>query len=96
MRAANITAGIAATIWFAIAIIGRDLLRSVARQQVPGYPALGQIDFLLVWPLSIVIAVLICAWACNTLGRWAWALGLFSGLSLVALLPYLLVYGGGI
>jgi hypothetical protein len=96
MRAANVIAGIAIAIWFGLALVGRDLLNGVVEQEALGYPTLGQIDFLLAWPLLIVSAILLCAWICNAFGRWAWALGSLSGLSLAAVLPYLLVYGGGV
>jgi hypothetical protein len=96
MRAANITAGVAVTLWFALALAGRDLINGTVRQAVPGYPNMGQIDFGLAWPLFIVVAVLVCAWICNAFRRWPWALGLVSALALAALLPYLVVYGGGV
>jgi hypothetical protein len=96
MRAANITAGVAVAVWFAFALVGRDLINGVVRQAALGYPNMGQIDFLLAWPLFIVVAVLACAWICNASHRWAWALGMVSALALAALLPYLLVYGGGV
>ena len=96
MRAANITAGVAAALWFALALVGRNLVNGVVGQGAPGYPNMAQIDFLLAWPLFVVAAVITCAWICNAFHRWAWALGAVSGVSLVALLPYLLVYGGGV
>jgi hypothetical protein len=95
MRAANITAGVAVAIWFALALAGRGLLSGVVGQGALGYPNMGQIDFLLAWPLFIVSAILASAWICNSFGRWAWALGLVSAASLAALFPYLFVYGGG-
>ena len=93
MRAANITAIVTAALWFALALVGRDLLSGVVGR---ANPSIGQIDFLLAWPLFVVVAVIACAWICNAFQRWAWALGLLSGLSLAALIPYLLVYGGGV
>ena len=96
MRAGNIAAGIAVAIWFALALGGRDVLHRVAGRAVLGYPNIAQIDFVLALPLLMVIAVLTCAWICNAFGRWAWALGLLSGLSLAALIPYLLVYVRGV
>jgi hypothetical protein len=96
MRAANITAGVAVTVWLALALVGRDLINGVVGQAALGYPNMGQIDFLFAWPLLIVVAVLACAWICNAFRRGAWALGLLSALALAALLPYLLVYGGGV
>jgi len=96
MRAANITASVTVAIWFALALVGRDLLNGVVGQGALGYPNMGQINFLLAWPLFVVVAVLVCAWICNAFRRWSWALGLLSAFSLAALLPYLMVYGGGV
>lgn len=96
MRAGNITAGIAVAIWFALALGGHGVLHKVVGRAALGYPNMAQIDFVLAWPLFMVIAVLTCAWICNAFRRWAWALGLLSGLSLAALLPYLLVYVRGV
>jgi uncharacterized membrane protein len=80
----------------ALALAGRGLIDSVVGQTALGYPNMGQIDFLLAWPLFIVIALLACAWLCNALRRWAWALAALSALSLAALLPYLFFYGSGV
>jgi hypothetical protein len=65
-------------------------------QQVPGYPNMGQSNFYIVWPLFVVAALLVCAWFCNAFRRWPWGLGLFSSTSLVAVVPYLVVWGGGV
>jgi hypothetical protein len=96
MRAANITAGVAVAVWLALALVGRDLVAGVVGQRALGYPNMGQIDFLIIWPLSLVSALLACAWICNAFRKGGWALGLLSAISLLALLPYLLVYGGGV
>jgi len=87
---------VAIVLWFALALLGRDLLTGVVAQQAPGYPSMGQINFYIVWPLFLVAALLVCAWLCNAVGRWPWVLGLLSGAALVALLPYVAVSGGGV
>ena len=96
MRGANITAGVAIAIWFALALLGRDGLNGVVEQHAPGYPNMGQINLYIVWPLLVVVALLTCAWVCNAFRRWPWALGLLAGASLIVVLPYLAVWGGGI
>jgi hypothetical protein len=96
VRGANILAGIAVLIWSGLALIGRDLVSGVVAQKAVGYPNTGQIDFLMVWPAVVVVALLLAAWTCNGLRRWAVAFSLLSGIALVAVLPYLFVYGGGV
>jgi hypothetical protein len=96
MRAANITAGVAIVLWFALALLGRDGLNGVVAQQAPGYPNMGQINLYIVWPLFVVTALLACAWFCNAFRRWPPVLGIASGASLLAILPYLMVWGGGV
>ena len=83
-------------VWFALALVGRDLVAGVVGQRALGYPNMGQIDLLIAWPLFVVSAVLAGAWICNAFRKWAWALGLLSAASLLVLLPYLLAYGGGV
>ena len=96
MRRTNILTGIAVLIWFGLLVLGRDLVSGVVAQKALGYPNTGQIDFLIVWPASVVIVLLLCAWICNGLRRWTQLLALLSGVSLLALLPYLFFYGGGV
>ena len=96
MRRTNILTGIAVLIWFGLLVLGRDLVSGVVAQKALGYPNTGQIDFLIVWPASVVIVLLLCAWICNGLRRWTQLLALLSGVSLLALLPYLFLYGGGV
>jgi hypothetical protein len=96
VRAANISAGVAIALWFALALLGREGLNGVVAQQAPGYPNMGQINLYIVWPLFVVTALLSCAWLCNSFRRWPWLLGLASALSLLAIFPYLMFWGGGI
>lgn len=79
MRAANILTGAAVLLWLGLLFIGRDLVGGVVAQKAVGYPNTGQIDFLIVWPASVVIALLLCAWALNSLRRWPALLALLSG-----------------
>ncbi len=94
--AANISAGVAIVLWFALALLGRSGLYGIVAQQAPGYPNMGQINLYVVWPLFVVTLILGCAWLCNSLRRWAWLLGVASAVSLFAILPYLMVWGGGV
>jgi len=96
MRSANILTGIAVLLWLSLIVAGHDLVRGVVNQRVLGYPGMGQIDFLIVWPTIVVLILILCAWAVNGLRRWYVFLAAISGAALLALLPYLFVYGGGV
>ena len=94
MRAANITASIAASLWFGLVLMGWALEDGVAGR-MGGNVNIGQFNFYVVWPALVVMALLACAWVCNLLRRWSGFLGLVAGTSLLALLPFLFVYTGG-
>jgi hypothetical protein len=95
MRAANITIAIAVVLWFSLALMGRDLAGGVA-SRMGGNVNINQFDYYVLWPAYVVAALLACAWACNTFRRWHWFLALTGGASLLALLPFMLFYTGGI
>lgn len=62
---------------------------------MPGYPAPGQIQFLVGIPGVIIAIVIALSLLWNVTDRF-WKLAHFiSGLSLFAAFPYLFVYGGG-
>lgn len=96
MRTANILAGIAALGWFAMLWLGRDLVGGVVAQKVIGGPNVEQIDYGIVWPALVLVALLASAWTSNALRRWFGPLAVLSGVALVALLPYLAFAGGGV
>jgi hypothetical protein len=96
MRGANALAGIAISLWLALAFIGRGLIYGVIEQHVLGYPNRGQIEYYLTIPVAVAIALLICAWLCNAIRRLPWLLAVVSALSMLALGPYLLPYSGGV
>jgi hypothetical protein len=88
--------GIATCIWFAVAFLGRSLLSGVVTQQAPGYLNMGQINLYVAWPLFVVVALLTCASLCNAFGRSRRIMFFAAGVSVLALLPYLMVWGGGV
>ena len=96
MRRTNILTGLAVLIWLGLLVVGRGLISAVVGQKAVGYPNTAQIDFLIVWPAGVVMVLLLCAWICNSRGKWAPLLTLLSGASVLALLPYLFFYGGGV
>ena len=95
-RAANVLAGLATAIWFALALSGHGGVDGIVAQRVSGFPNMGQVDLYLFWPLLVVTGLLFCAWVCNAFNRGAAILMLLSGVSIVALLPYLAIWGGGV
>ena len=96
MKAANLTAAVAVLLWLGLAMLGRNDLAGFLVDDVPDWPTITNIDFSIVLPMSIVIALLACAWFCNAVGRWPLVLGLASVACLAAILPYLMVVGGGV
>jgi hypothetical protein len=82
MRVANIIAAVSAFAWLAFALtIHIDTVE--------------QANFYVIWPLYVVLVITGTAWICNALQRFAWVLGVVSAVTLIGLLPYCAVSGGG-
>jgi hypothetical protein len=96
MRAANIFALVISALWGGMFWVGMDLLKGVAAQHVAGYPASGQFEFLVGVPFAIVGTIAATTLLANALQRFWIVSTLVSASALAALLPYLLVYGGGV
>ena len=96
MKTANIMASLAIALWFLLSLLGLSGLSGVAAQHVPGYPNMGQIKLYVAWPMCVKITVLLCAWFCNMFRGWPWLLIMMSSASLLAILPYMAVWGGGV
>lgn len=96
MRAANITAAVAIVLWLGLGMLGRESLKDFLVDDIPDWPSLRVIDFSIVLPMSVATALLAWAWFCNVFGRWPMALGLASVACLAGILPYLMLFGGGI
>jgi len=96
MRGANITAAIAAMLWLLMLLGGHAGVGSVVGQHVLGYPNRGQIDYYIMVPCAVLLALGFTCWVCNALRRWPQFLVLAALASLLALCPYLLFYGGGV
>ena len=77
-------------------MLGRDSLNDVLVDDVSDWPTLANIDFSIVLPMLVATALLGWAWFCNAFGRWPLALGLASVVCLAAILPYLMIIGGGV
>ena len=96
MRIADILTIVAVTIWGAILLFGRMLLVGVAAQQSPGYPRLGQIDWLIVGPFGVITLLLIFGWMGSAYRRIKGVQWAVSVITLLAVLPYFFFYGGGV
>jgi hypothetical protein len=96
MRTLKILTIAAAATWSLLALLGLALIWSVADRGVPGHPSFSQMAWAFGFPLLIVL----CVTAVRVLrqGREAWAVaeGAVSGVALIAILPFLLVLGGGV
>ena len=95
-RSANIAAAIAIAIWFAIFAMGRDLAFHVYDQGPGIFPSSGQIDGYVIIPVLVAFAISLGAWAANGLQRGKAALGALAIISIVAILPYMFGYSGGV
>ena len=87
MRVANILTAIAASLWFGLALMGHGLVAGVA-QRLGGSVLLAQADGYVLFPMGVVAALLACAWVCNVWRRWHSLLAFVAGLSLAAILPF--------
>ena len=96
MRVANITAAVAVVLWLGLAMLGRSLLIDFLVDDVPDWPAIASIDANIIFPMSIAAALLAWAWLCNAFCRRPWALAAPSVMCLTAILPYLMIMGGGV
>ena len=75
--------------------IGWDGIKYVESQHIAGYPNAGQIGYYLVTPLLMLTASLLPG-ALLGQTKWSTAVSFWSALTLIAVLPYLLPYGGGV
>jgi len=96
MKTANITAAVAIVLWLGLAMLGRDSLIDVLFNDVADWPTMTSIDFGIVLPMSVATALLAWAWLCNGFLRRPWALAVPSVMCVAAMLPYILVMGGGV
>lgn len=77
-------------------LLGRMLLVGIEAQQAPGYPSLGQIDWLIIGPFGVIALLLILGWLGSAHRRIAGIQRAIAVITLLAVLPYLFLYGGGV
>lgn len=71
-------------------------MKGVVAQHALGYPAPGQIDFYVGIPCAVVVVVGGVTLLANAAKRVWIGSQLVSAAALIAILPYLFVYGGGV
>lgn len=96
MKTANITAAVAIVLWLSLAALGRNHLVEVLIDDVPDWPTITNIDFGIVLPMSVAVALLGWAWLCNGFMRRPWALAAPSIMCIATIIPYLMIIGGGV
>lgn len=96
MRALKILTIAAAATWSLLALFGLALVWSVADQGVPGRPSLSQTVWAFGFPMLVVLSVTAVRMLRRGREAWAVAEGAISGIALIAVLPFLLVIGGGV
>ena len=87
---------IAGFIWLLLALFGLSGVQAIVAQHAPGYPNRSQLILYIGWPSFFVVALVVCAILSNTSRAPPWLLGVLSAFSLFAVLPWLVVSGGGI
>lgn len=83
-----------ALLWMWLVWTGIGLVQGVVEQNAPGYPNSGQINYYIVFP---AVMTLVCAAAAAGVwkGRYLVAARTVQVLGALALLPFLLMYTGG-
>ena len=84
-----------AVVWGGLSWMGRGGIAYIESQHAPGYPNLGQIQFYLAFPLLMLSVALVPAVLLSQT-KWSVFGSLWSVLTLLAVIPYLFYYGGGV
>jgi hypothetical protein len=82
--------------WGGLVALGLEGLKGVVEQHVPGYPAPGQIIYYFWMPATAFFISFLSGVFCLKMPRVRWAGHLILLVSLLALLPFLFLYTGGV
>jgi hypothetical protein len=77
-------------------MFGLSAVQTIVPQHVPGYPNTSQVIWYIGLPFGILAALVASSFLCNASRAPPWVLGSVSAVSLIAVLPWLMVAGGGI
>ena len=96
MTVINSIAAMALSLWGLFVLAGVSAYRSIVSQNVAGYPNAGQIKLYLVLPIAVFLLLLLGVVIANKYQRAAPVLLILSAASVFGLLPYLMVWSGGV
>jgi hypothetical protein len=82
--------------WGGLIVLGLEGLKGVVEQHIPGYPASGQIIYYFWMPETAFVISLLSGVLCLKMLRLRWAGQIVLIVSLLALLPFLFLYTGGV
>ena len=81
--------------WGGFAWLGWDMLKSIESQHAPGYPSSGQILWIEIFPLIMLLVSLVPS-ALLSQTKWSTFGNIWSLLTLVLFFPYFCSSGGGV
>lgn len=90
----RIVAAIFALFWGMFAVIGIRLVSHLAQRGVPGFPKSGQWDLYVVVPVAMTVLGAVLILSAERLSRALYVALLIAEIALI--IPFLLVYGGGV
>lgn len=92
----NILTIVAAVPWIALTLLGRIMISGVEAQGIPGYPSSGQIGYYFLFPLAVVALLLITGFTGNVVLRAEKTQRVMAIVALLAVLPYMFFFTGGV
>ena len=92
--AARIAAAVSTVLWLFMTLTGICLIEGIRDQHVPGYPNDGQLRPYVVIPLIVLAVSAATLGFSKRLPNWAKRMGV--GISVLALLPVVMTFGGGV
>jgi hypothetical protein len=102
LRLLYLFSGLNLILWGWLTLVGVDLTEGVREQHVASYPTLGQRAYYVFLPLAFVTIAVIVPLLIKLLESWTGirplsAIGtLILGVMLLLVMPYLVIYGGGV
>jgi hypothetical protein len=82
-------------VWSGLSWMGWNGIKAVESQHAAGYPSPGQIGYYLAIPL-VMLTISLVPSALLSQTKWSVLGNVWCGLTLIAVVPYLLPYGSGV